>query len=209
MAEPGSGLDRVLRARRMVRRYRPDPVDPGVLDELLELALRAPSAGFAQGARLLVATDEAVRRGVARACGEEEAVARGLDAWLSVAPVHVLLCTRVASYHERYAEPDKAGSVPPARWAVPFWWVDAGAVLQNLLLLAADRGLAAGFCAVDRAAVAAALEPHGGLPDDWDPVGLVTLGHPRGAWSPVGSAKRPWAPPKTTIRKMASGEAEP
>ena len=39
----------VVRRRRMVRRYSPDPVDPATLDRMLAHAVRAPSAGFSQG----------------------------------------------------------------------------------------------------------------------------------------------------------------
>ena len=45
----------VVRKRRMVRNYEPDrPVPRPVLAELLELAIRAPSAGFSQGWHFLV-----------------------------------------------------------------------------------------------------------------------------------------------------------
>ena len=38
----------------MVRAFRPDPIDAGVLDRLLGDALRAPSAGNSQGTELIV-----------------------------------------------------------------------------------------------------------------------------------------------------------
>ncbi|TDC28455.1 nitroreductase family protein, partial [Micromonospora sp. KC213] len=45
----------VVRRRRMVRNYDPDrPVPPEVVDRLLDHAVRAPSAGFAQGWGFLV-----------------------------------------------------------------------------------------------------------------------------------------------------------
>ena len=44
----------MVRRRRMVRNYSPEPVDPAVLDRILENALRAPSAGFSQGWAFLV-----------------------------------------------------------------------------------------------------------------------------------------------------------
>ena len=39
----------VVRRRRMVRKYDDRPVDPAVVDRMLEHATRAPSAGFSQG----------------------------------------------------------------------------------------------------------------------------------------------------------------
>ena len=39
----------VVRRRRMVRKYADRPVDPAIVDRMLEHATRAPSAGFSQG----------------------------------------------------------------------------------------------------------------------------------------------------------------
>lgn len=41
----------VVRKRRMVRHFKPDPIDPEVIDNVLRLAQRAPSAGYTQGSR--------------------------------------------------------------------------------------------------------------------------------------------------------------
>lgn len=159
----------------MVRNFRPDPVDPAAVDRILDAARRAPSAGFSQGQSLVVVTEARRRRRVAELCGEPAYVAAGFDPWVSRAPVHVFPCVRAASYHERYAEPDKSRSTPPGRWRVPYWWVDGGAALMLVLLAAVDEGLAAGFLAVDDDA---GLRRLLGLPDDVVALGLVTIGHP-------------------------------
>lgn len=164
----------VVRARRMVRAYRDEPVDPVVLERILDLARRGPSAGFSQGQSFVVVTDAADRARLAEICDEPAYRARGFDPWVSTAPVHVVPCVRRGAYVERYAEPDKAGAAGPEGWAVPFWWVDGGAALMLLLLAAVDEGLAAGFLAVDPDPVRALL----GIPADVDPLGLVTIGHP-------------------------------
>jgi nitroreductase len=39
----------VVLKRRMVRNFAPDPVDPAIIDRIVNLALHAPSAGFSQG----------------------------------------------------------------------------------------------------------------------------------------------------------------
>lgn len=166
-------LQQVVRARRMVRRYRPDPVEPASLERILDVARRGPSAGFSQGQRFVVVTGAAARRRLADACGEPTAVARGLQPWLSVAPVHVLPCVDHEAYARRYAEADKRASVGPAGWEVPFAWVDGGAALMLLLLAVVDEGLAAGFLAIEEAAVRSAVD----VPEGWRPLGLVTVGH--------------------------------
>lgn len=161
--------------RRMVRAYRDEAVDPSALERVLDLARRTPSAGFTQATSFVVVTDAPGRAALAKVCGEEEAVGRGLPRWISSAPVLVVPCVREAAYRERYAEPDKRGSRGPDGWTVPWHWVDAGQSLLLLLLAAVEEGLAAGLLDVaDPDALRAAL----GIPDDVAPLGVVTVGHP-------------------------------
>jgi nitroreductase len=47
----------LVRKRRMVHAFEQRPVDRAVIDELLEIARRAPSAGFSQGTDFLVLDD--------------------------------------------------------------------------------------------------------------------------------------------------------
>ncbi len=169
----------VVRRRRMVRSYRPDPVDPAVLERILGATRHAPSAGFSQGHSLVVVTEAETRRAIATLAGEAEYVAAGFDPWISRAPVHVVVCTEKVRYLARYREPDKGGPDGPlAReeaWSVPYWWVDAGTVLMLLLLAAVDEGLAAGFLGVH---AVPGLRDLLGIPADVSPVGVVTVGHP-------------------------------
>ncbi|GLV47528.1 NADH dehydrogenase [Thermus sp. LT1-2-5] len=53
--------------RRSIRRYRPDPVPEGVLREVLEAALRAPSAWNLQPWRLVVVRDPALKKALREA----------------------------------------------------------------------------------------------------------------------------------------------
>jgi len=158
----------------MVRSYRAAPIDSVVIDRILDAARRAPSAGFSQGVELVVITSDEGRRRLAVEAHEAEFAARGFDPWLSVAPVHVVIACHPSAYRVRYAEADKSRSTPPDEWPAPYWWVDAGAVLMLLLLAAEDEGLVAGFLgshAFDDLARAA------GIPDGYETVGLVTIGH--------------------------------
>jgi len=177
----------LLRARRMVRRYRDRPVAAGSLDRILAAARRAPSAGFSQGVEIVVVTSLEGRQRLADRAAEAAFVAAGQRPWLSRAPVHIVLAVDPARYAARYREEDKAASVPVAEWPVPYWWVDAGAALMLMLLATADEGLAAGFLgahAFDDLAEAV------DLPDHFEAVGVVTVGHAADP-SAVGSALRP------------------
>ena len=166
----------VVRRRRMVRNYSSEPVDRAAVERIVDVARRAPSAGFSQGAYLVVVTDESTRRALARAANEDEYASLGFDRWISNAPVHIAVCISEADYHRRYREPDKLqpdGS--EAEWPVPYWWVDAGATLMLVLLATVNEGLAAGFFGVHRMG---GLEGVLGLPDEVTPIGVVTIGHP-------------------------------
>lgn len=187
----------MMAARRMVRRYRGDPVDDAALGRIVDAYRRGPSAGFSQGQYLVVVTDDGQRRALAEACREPEYLARGFDPWLSVAPVHLVPCVRADDYRDRYAEPDKSGSAGPGQWAVPFWWVDGGAALMLLLLAVVDEGLAAGFLDLaDRAEARYILD----LPTDVEPLGLVTVGHAADG-SARGSATRGRRPLPEVVRR--------
>lgn len=157
--------------RRMVRRYRPEPIDPAALARIARAALRGPTAGHSQGVSVVVVTDAGRRAAIARLADEEAWVARGRRPWLSPAPAHLVLCVEPAAYHRRYAEPDK----DPAALAVPWSWVDGGAALSLLLLAAVDEGLAAGFLGAHALPGLAELL---GLPEGVTPLGVVTVGHP-------------------------------
>ncbi len=52
---------RVIRERRDMRHFRPDPVEPLVLQRLLEAAHHAPSVGFMQPWRFVRVTDRSLR----------------------------------------------------------------------------------------------------------------------------------------------------
>lgn len=195
----------VVARRAMVRRYRPDPVDPAVVGRIVDVARRGPSAGFSQGQAFVVVTDDGLRGRIAQLCGEPEHVARGLTPWLSVAPVHVVPCVRAADYRARYAEPDKAVSRGPDGWAVPFWWVDGGAALMLLLLAAVDAGLGAGLLDIaDRDGIRALLR----IPSDVEPIGLVTLGVPADSQPPSSASRRGRRPASEQIHWQRWGSGQ-
>ncbi|CAN5905087.1 hypothetical protein BH23ACT10_BH23ACT10_21850 [soil metagenome] len=172
----------------MVRHYHPDPVDPAVVERIIDAARRGPSAGFTQGIDFVVVTDDAMRGQIAEVCREPEYIAQGRQPWVSVAPVHVVPCVSPGSYRRRYAEADKANSRGPDGWDVPFWLVDGGAALMLLLLAATSEGLGAGVLDIaDRDGLRDVL----GIPTDVEPLCLVTLGHAADAQPPSSASRRP------------------
>lgn len=164
----------VVRRRRMVRNYLPDPIPAESLDRILDRARRAPSAGFTQGQTFVVVTDRESRARIAELAHEDIYVEAGFDPWLSRAPVHVIVCTSEQAYRDRYDEPDKATADKAQDWPVPYWFVDAGAALMLLLLAAVDEGVAAGFAGSHSLDGISELL---GIPPEVQPIGLVTLGY--------------------------------
>ena len=176
----------ILRQRRMVRNYLPDPVPGDVLERIVATIRRAPSGGFSQGQRLVVVTDTDTRAAIARLAGEEQSVADGFEPWISHAPAHVVVWTREEDYHERYRKPDKLDEGEEIAWPAPYWYVDAGAAAMTLMLAAIDEGLdTAIFGVSDLPALRETL----GLPDDLRFVAVVAMGHPaEGADAPSSGA---------------------
>ncbi|NNF70545.1 MAG: nitroreductase [Acidimicrobiia bacterium] len=175
--------------RRMVRNYTDQPVDPEALDRIADAGRRTPSAGFSQGVALVIVTDEALRSQIAEFADEAAYVAKGLDPWISKAPAHIVLCVSEQAYHRRYQEVDKLNDDgTEIEWPVPYWWVDAGAAMQNMLVAAVAEDLAAGFLGAHAAPEIGALL---GVPDEYHIVGIITIGHPAPDRR-SGSLKRGW-----------------
>jgi nitroreductase len=168
-------FEQVVRKRRIVRHFTPEPVSRESLERILELARHAPSAGYTQGQSFVVVTDADTRVALAALCGEENYVEAGWDPWISEAPMLVIPCTSEAAYHRRYNEADKLNDDgTEIEWPVPYWFMDVGGSVQTLLLAVVDEGLAAGFAGVhDLDALRALL----GIPAEVTPMGVIPVGH--------------------------------
>ena len=168
----------MVRKRRMVRNYESDQrVDRAIVNDLLELAIRAPSAGFSQGWHFLVLDSDDSRETFWSASTDPDAEP---DSWLrglKAAPTLVLALSDKQAYLDRYAESDKGWSDRSEdHWPIPYWDVDTGMASMLLLLGAVDRGLATCFFGVP-------VEAHGrvkqalGVPDHLRIVGVISLGY--------------------------------
>ena len=74
-------------------------------------------------------------------------------------------------------------------WPVPFWWVDIGATMQNIMLAAVNEGLGCGFVGPEIEPLRAYL----GIPEEFTPIGVMPVGRPLpDVRSP--SLKRGWVP---------------
>jgi nitroreductase len=186
----------------MTRAFRPDPVAAELLDELVDLASRAPSAGKSQGWHLVVL--------------EGEETARFWDATFPVArrrvfafpllfdaPVIVLPLADRQAYLDRYSEPDKSASGLGASgddWPVPYWTIDTAMFVMTLLLGAEDVGLGALFFGVFEGE--AELRRSLGIPNELELLGAIALGYAADGDSRAGtSSSRRRRPPGEIIHR--------
>lgn len=168
-------LYELIRKRKMVRAYRPEPVPQDALERVLEAATRAPSAGHSQGQRYIVVQDEARRARIAELCGEKIYTDDGFAPWISQAPALIIPCTNEQIYRRRYREPDKLyADGSEFVWPVPYWFMDVGCGVMLLLLAAVHEGLAAGFaCFMDPPGAREFLS----IPEEVEPMGAIPIGY--------------------------------
>jgi len=178
-------LVRWIRERRSIRRYRAQPLQPGVIDRLIDAARFAPSAHNRQPWRFAVVQEPERKKALATAMGarlradrladgdEPAAIERDVarsHARITAAPAVIVACCTLADM-DRY--PDVRRAEAERLMAVQ----STAMAAQNLLLLAHAQGLGACwmcaplFCPDT---VKGVLE----LPADWQPQALITLGYP-------------------------------
>lgn len=169
----------VVYARRMTRAFSPRCVEPELLDRLVDLASRAPSAGKTQGWHLLVVEGERV----AEFWNTTFPVERRREfRWpqLFDAPVITIAFGDPDAYVRRYGEPDKASTglgAGVSAWTTPYWTVDTSFAVMTLLLAAEDAGLGALFFGLFNGADD--LRRRFGVPEHLQLIGAVALGWPR------------------------------
>jgi coenzyme F420-0:L-glutamate ligase/coenzyme F420-1:gamma-L-glutamate ligase len=174
----------VLAARRTVRDFTGEPVDPAAVTRAVAAAITAPAPHHSTPWRFVVLASAAARTallddmlaawiGDLRGDGfTEEQIARRVRRGepLRRAPLLIVPCLHAEAAH---IYPDDRRNAAEREMFV----VAMGAAVQNLLVALAVEGL--GSCWVSstmfcRPVVTKAL----GLPDGWEPMGAVGVGHP-------------------------------
>lgn len=157
----------LLKERRSIRRYRPDPVPDEMVEQLLEAGRWAPSASNRQPWAFIIIRDEAIRQRVA------QHAATYFLRWAHVeeAPLLIVLCGEAQSWIYRQ-----------------FLHEDIGLAGGQIMLQAKALGL--GTCwigGLDRKAIAGILK----VPEHMEVVGLLTVGFP--AEDPPPPPRKPLA----------------
>ncbi len=173
--------------RRMIRRFDQRPVPADVIDRIIDVGRRAPSAGFSQGLELLVLDS-------AQAVAEFWEITRDPEhGWdlddVAVGPtVIVLPLPDARRYVDRYSQSDKIefGMDDAANWPVKFWEIDAAMASMLMLLAAVDEGLGGWFFGITHGE--RDLLDRFGVPGDLRPIGIIGLGYRADDEEPVGSS---------------------
>ncbi len=186
----------------MTRSFADQALPPGVLEELVDLASRSPSAGKTQGWHVVVLEGGDLQRFWDITLPVERRASFGWPGLL-LAPTILLPFADPGAYVARYSEPDKASSGlgrGADAWPAPYWTIDASMALMTLLLAAEDAGLGALLFGVFRgeAELRAALD----VPADLVLLGAVALGFPPEKPSGPGrSATRSRRSPASILRR--------
>ena len=146
--------DAILK-RRSIRRYKEKDVPVSLVGEILDLAKHAPSSGNLQNWKFVIVTDLEKREKLAEASLEQY--------WMLEAPVHIVICNDYEKVKDHYGKMGRLFSIQ-----------NCAAVAQNIMLLAAEKGL--GTCwvgAFDPDAVQRELS----IPEEMDPEIIITLGY--------------------------------
>ena len=178
----------VIHGRQSVREFSGEAVDAAAVERVLQAACRAPSAHNRQPWKFVILTDVGRRTLLAeamtsrlrrdRAADGDSAEAIEADAQqarrrLTEAPVAVIVCLTPESM-DRYPDDRRQR----AEWTMMVQSVAMAG--ENLLLAAHVEGLAACWMCAPLFAPEEVREALS-LPEEWEPQGMVLLGHPRAA----------------------------
>ena len=161
----------------MHRAFEPDAIPEAQIERIVGVIRRAPSGGFSQGGSIVVVTDAGKRAEIAAAFGDEHYSQSGRN-FIADAPVHLVISANEQLYHARYNQADKLAATGGVEitWPVPYWFVDAGALMMLVLAAAIDEGLASAFIGhPDQKQI---FDDLLGLPPEVVPIGLGLMGRP-------------------------------
>jgi nitroreductase len=164
-------VNAAIAARRSIRKYKPDPIEPMVLKQLLEAVRLAPSWANTQTCRLVVVTDKEIKNKLADTMfgfgGRPSQTAEGMK----MAPVAIAFCAEKGKSGFSYAEPREAATDKGEFW----YMFDVALAMENFILAAQSYHLGTVVIGAFNPQAAAKLL---NVPDGYAVVALTPLGHP-------------------------------
>lgn len=166
-------LLRIIKERRSIRAFHAEKEIPAAdVEQLLEAAIWAPSAGNVQPWKFFVVSDDRLKQELVRAAYDQRFIAE--------APVVLVVCVELNEASMSYG----------TRGATLYCIQDTAAAIQNVMLLAHSMGL--GSCwvgAFEEAEAAEALN----CPRGQRPVAIIPIGYP---------AEQPSAPRRKPLKHV-------
>lgn len=144
----------LVSARYSCRSYSPEPLDRGMVNAVLEMAQKAPSACNRQPWRFLVVDDAASRAKICGAYSRE---------WIQTAPAYIIACgVHSEAWHRAYDGKDHTD-------------VDLAIAVEHICLAASSLGLGTCWvCNFDAAAITRDFN----LPEGIEPIAIIPIGRP-------------------------------
>lgn len=188
----------------MTRSFLTDPVPPGIVDDLIDAALRSPSAGNTSAVEFLIL--EGAEQVAAYWSVTLPPERRAAFPWprLLDAPVLIVPFVDPGAYPERYGEADKAHTGLGAgedAWTTPYWWIDGGMSAMTVLLGVEAIGLGALFFGLF--GHESAVKERFGVPPALRAIGAIAVGHPAEEQRRSLSAMRGRARPSDVMHRGA------
>ena len=159
-----------IKGRRSIRQFTDDPIEKDKLDRLLEAARWAPSGGNLQKWRFVVVTEPS----------QKQLVRQFAPGIFAMPTAFIVICAEVET--------------DANEWKQRLYLADCSIAAQNIMLAAYEMGI--GTCVAlsyAKTAIREILE----LPEDFEPMLVVTLGYP---------AEDPEPPPRFELSEMAFEE---
>jgi nitroreductase len=145
-----------INGRRSIRKFKDRPVEKELVEQLLDAAQMAPSAGNLQARDFIVISDKATKQKLVKA-------AMG-QSFIEQAPFAIVVIANIERSSRIYRSRGELYAIQ-----------DASAGIENLLLAAHSMGLGACWVgAFDETEVSAFL----GIPNKAKPVAIIPIGYP-------------------------------
>lgn len=185
---------RVIRERRDMRHFLPDPLPEGMLERLVTAAHLAPSVGYMQPWRFIRITDQALRQHLHRLVMEEkdltaQALPSRNEEFRKVKIEGMLDCAELLAV---VLMPGRERHLIGRRLLPEMDVASVGCAIQNMWLAARAEGIGLGWVSFfDPTAVGEALA----LPEGARAIGLLCIGHvaafyPKPMFEEAGWGKR-------------------
>lgn len=154
-----NGIIKGIKERRSIRKFKPDPIPPDMIDEILDAGLYAASGRGKQAAVIIAVTDKKTRDRLSEANREIGGWEKGFDPFYGAPAVLIVLADK----------------------SVPTYIYDGSLVMGELMLAAHSLGI--GSCWIHRAKEEFETEEYKnmlkdlGVEGDYEGIGHCVLGY--------------------------------